>query len=187
MDDTAPATVTRSTSLSRRRLLFGSVAAAAAVGGASLAWRRYAPDEIGPAAIQGFWNASFDTPNGAPLVMSAFRGKPLVINFWATWCPPCVDELPLLDAFYRKNASNSWQVVGLAIDQPSAVRAFLARKPVSFPVALAGLDGTELSKALGNSSGGLPFSVQVSGPGEVQHRKMGRLTEADLASWVQRS
>ena len=187
MDDTASVTAAPPNSMSRRRLLFGSVAAAAAVGGATLAWRRYAPDEIGPAAIHRFWNTSFHTPQGAPLVMSAFRGKPLVINFWATWCPPCVDELPLLDAFYRKNASNSWQVVGLAIDQPSAVRAFLARKPVSFPVGLAGLDGTELSKALGNSSGGLPFSVQVSGPGEVMHRKIGRLTDADLASWVRLS
>ena len=137
--------------------------------------------------MQSFWNTSFDTPQGAPLAMNAFRGKPLLVNFWATWCPPCIEELPLLDSYYRKYVAKSWQVVGLAIDQPSAVRAFLARKPVSFPVGLAGLEGTELGKALGNVNGGLPFSVLVSGAGEVLHRKMGRLTDADLAGWVQLS
>ena len=184
MDDTAPVRAAPSPTSLRRLLLFGGVAAAAAVGGAGLAWWRHAPGEVGSTAIRDLWNTSFEAPHGAPLAMSAFRGNPLLINFWATWCPPCVDELPLLDSFYRKHAANRWQVVGLAIDQPSAVRAFLARKPVSFPVGLAGLDGTELGKALGNTSGGLPFSVMLSARGEMLHRKMGRLTEVDLASWV---
>ena len=90
----------------------------------------------------------------------------------------------MLDAFFVKNSSKNWQVVGLAIDQPSAVRAFLARTPVSFPVGLAGLEGTSLGQALGNHSGALPFSVVLSAGGSVLHRKMGRLSADELASWA---
>jgi hypothetical protein len=72
----------------------------------------------------------------------------------------------------------------LAIDQPSAVRAFLARTPIHFPVGLAGLGGTELARALGNMVGGLPFTVVVNGAGKVVQRRMGRVTRADLAQWA---
>jgi thiol-disulfide isomerase/thioredoxin len=116
--------------------------------------------------------------------MQSFRGKPVVVNFWATWCPPCVEEMPLLEAFFRQNTAKGIQVVGLAIDQPSAVRTFLQRTPVSYPIGLAGLGGTELSKTLGNESGGLPYTVVVGADGSVVQRRMGRVSEADLGQWA---
>ena len=116
--------------------------------------------------------------------MAALRGRPLLINFWATWCPPCVEELPLINAFFNQNKVNGWQVIGLAVDKPSSVKTFLTKTPLDFPIGLAGMSGTELGKALGNLSGGLPFSVVLGADGVVVQRKMGRLTPDDLVQWV---
>jgi thiol-disulfide isomerase/thioredoxin len=168
----------------RRAFLYTSVSAAAVAAGAAAAWWRWNPEASGSGAPAGFWPMTFPTPTGTTLAMQTLRGKPLLVNFWATWCPPCVEELPLLDGFFKQNAGKNWQVLGLAIDQPSAVRAFLQRTPVSFPIGLAGLGGTELTKAFGNSSGGLPFSVVIGPSGAVLQRRIGRVTAADLARWV---
>ena len=168
----------------RRTLLYGGVAVTAAAAGASLAWWRFQTDEATSVAPASFWTTSFEAPDGQPVAMSAFQAKPLLINFWATWCPPCVAELPLIDSFYRQHVAKGWQVLGLAIDQPSAVRRFLARAPVTFPVAIAGLEGTELGKMFGNSAGGLPFTVVLSASGQVLDRKMGQISASDLQRWT---
>jgi len=170
--------------VSRRRALYASVAAAAALGGAGLAWWRLQPRAVQVGAEQALWTQAFDTPEGAQLAMGVFAGKPLVLNFWATWCPPCVEELPLLNTFHRENKANGWQVVGLAIDQPSSVRKFLARLPLDFPVGLAGLGGTDLGRSLGNLTGGLPFTVVFGAEGRVLHRKMGQVSPQDLQLWA---
>jgi thiol-disulfide isomerase/thioredoxin len=168
----------------RRGLLYAGVAGAAAIAGAGFAWWKWRPEPESQEAA-ALWSLSFDTPAGSKLAMQTLRGKPLLVNFWATWCPPCVDELPLLDRFFQQNASKSWQVIGLAIDQPSAVRSFLERTPISFPVGLAGLGGAELSRALGNLSGGLPYTVVLAGSGRVLERRMGRVKPGDLDQWAQ--
>jgi thiol-disulfide isomerase/thioredoxin len=126
----------------------------------------------------------WETPAGGAVRMEGFRGKPVVLNFWATWCPPCIDELPLINGFFQKNAANGWQVLGLAVDKPSAVQAFLLRMPLNFPVAMAGLSGTELSRSLGNLAGSLPFTVVLGSDGSVVYRKMGRVSNDDLAGWL---
>lgn len=171
----------------RRRALFAGVAAAAALGGAGVAWWRLQPHaaDAAPAAeLAEFWARSFEQPNGQTLALQTLRGRPLLVNFWATWCPPCVEELPLLDRFYSENRANGWQVLGLAIDQPSSVRRFLQTMPLSFPIGLAGLEGSALAKSLGNLAGGLPFSVVLSGAGGVLQRKIGKLSADDLHQWA---
>lgn len=168
----------------RRGLLCGGVAviaAAAGIGGAF--WRNRASKQGGERLDEAFWSQRFDRPEGGELLLASLRGKPLLINFWATWCPPCVEEMPMIDAFSRENGANGWQVVGLAIDQPSAVRKFLEKTPVTYPIGLAGLQGTELVKNLGNTSGGLPFTLFIDGSGSVAARKMGRLDPSDLQTW----
>ena len=171
-------------SAARRRLLYAGVAGTAALGGAGLAWWKFQPHAVEPGAEQALWGMQFDKPEGGVVSLGAMAGKPLLLNFWATWCPPCVHELPMLNGFYREHAAKGWQVLGLAIDQPSAVRKFLARLPLEFPVGLAGLGGTDLGRSLGNLTGGLPFSVVFGADGRVLHRKMGQVTEDDLQAWA---
>lgn len=117
--------------------------------------------------------------------MQALRGRPVLLNFWATWCPPCVEEMPMINRFFQENAANGWQVVGLAVDQPSSVRTFLQKTPVNYPIAMAGLGGTELGRSLGNLAGGLPFTVVLGSGGTVLHRKMGRVNPEDLRVWAE--
>ena len=177
----------------RRRWITLGVAAAAAVAGAGIAWRSTEREALakatngsganngaGSTGEQAFWDMRFDAPTSDVLTMKAFLGKPLLLNFWATWCPPCVDELPLLDRFFSENRTKGWQVLGLAIDQPTAVRKFLQKTQLSFPVAMGGLEGTEISRTLGNSTGSLPFSVVFNAQGQIVHRKMGTLGAAEL-------
>lgn len=170
---------------SRRRLLTGGVAAAALAAGAGWAWWRHRLAEPSSPALDGLWSQAFTAPGGqAEVRMQAFQGKPLLLNFWATWCPPCVEELPMLNQFYEAQRAKGWQVVGLAVDQDAAVQRFLQRTPLNFPVGIAGMSGTQLTRDLGNSAGGLPFTVVFGRQGDVQHRKMGQLLASDLQNWA---
>lgn len=175
----------------RRRWLAAGVAVSAFAGGAWLASRRDgAPTEPGQApartadAAESFWQLSFDTPAGATLATASLRGKPLLVNFWATWCAPCVREMPEIDRFHRDHAAKGWQVLGLAIDGPTPVREFLTRVPVGFAIGLAGLEGTDLVRQLGNERGGLPFSVAFDRQGRIAQRKLGETSYDELAGWA---
>lgn len=170
-----------------RRKILAVAAASAAVAGASVAWWQTKADVLkdGDEPFPGFWLQQWQSPEGKVLAMQSFRNRPLLINFWATWCPPCIEELPLINAFYLQNKANGWQVLALAIDKPSAVKAFLAKSPLDCPVGMAGLIGAEWGRSLGNLTGGLPFSAVIGSAGLVLHRKLGRLSSADLESWAQ--
>jgi thiol-disulfide isomerase/thioredoxin len=179
--------------MKRRPWLLGTAGLAAAAAG--VWWQsRQAPSSAGDAATTAvpldpaeaaFWAATFSRPDGTDLPMAPLRGRPLVLNFWGSWCPPCVQEMPELDRFHREWAGRGWQVLGLAIDNPKAVREFLARSPVGYTIGLAGFEGSELTRQLGNSAGGLPFTVLFDRRGAAVQRKLGQVHHADLVGWAQ--
>ncbi|MDN3921048.1 TlpA family protein disulfide reductase [Roseateles violae] len=164
-------------SSSRRRWLIGAAGVAAAGLGAGLAWRqqqgRQAPLAASPPGAETFWSSRFEKPEGGELRAADLRGEPLLLNFWATWCTPCVKELPELARFQQEFRSAGWQVLGLAVDTPEPVREFLRKLPLDFPTALAGLTGTSLARTLGNAQGGLPFSVAFDRSGAQIWQKLG--------------
>ena len=169
--------------LNRRRILGLGAATALGAGIATALWRgRPAPSA--PEPVAGLWDMHWPRPDGSELALREFRGKPLLINFWATWCPPCVEELPLIDAFFKENSSKGWQVLALAVDKADRVNAFLQHTPLSFSVGIAALGGTELSRNLGNISGALPFTVVLGSAGGVLQRKLGKVHPDDLRAWA---
>lgn len=170
--------------MNRRQVWMAGVGTAAAAAGAGVAWWRLRPGPVLGEAENSFWASTFAGVAGAPLAMADFRGRPLLVNFWATWCPPCVEELPLINSFYRSHSASGWQVLGLAVDQAAPVSRFLARLPLDFPVALAGFAGTDMARGLGNPSGALPFSVVFGADGVVLHRKLGKVSADELAQWA---
>ena len=185
--DADPATDTR-VAASRRRLLVGAAGTAALAGMGLAVWQQR---RVGAQAAPGgsddlspLWALQVARPEGGQIVLASLRGKPLLINFWATWCAPCLREMPEIDRFHREFSPRGWQVLGLAIDGPTPVRAFLARVKIGFPIGLAGLDGTDLVHSLGNPQGGLPFSVMISATDKVLHRKMGETSFEELAGWA---
>lgn len=186
--DNAPLPVSTEPHPGRRTLLVGAGAAAALAGLGVAWWRNAAPPaaagSAGTPAPAAFWQTEWATPQGTTLPMKSLLGKPLLLNFWATWCPPCVEELPLINDFYLANKARGWQVLALAVDKLQPVQAFLRKMPLDFPVGMAGLNGTELGRSMGNVTGGLPFTVVLGAEGGVLHRKMGRVTPEDLALWA---
>ncbi len=168
--------------MKRRGWLFAGAGAAALAIGARWRWTQdSAPSNRADAEL---WVQRWPTPDGAGFAMTSLRGRPLVMNFWATWCPPCVRELPMLDRFHRDTASHGWQVLALAVDEAGPVRQFLQRTPLTLPIALAGAAGLDWSQRLGNTGGGLPFTVALNARGEVVQRKIGEIGEEELRRWA---
>lgn len=117
--------------------------------------------------------------SGGQRDLSEWTGRPLVVNFWATWCPPCLEEIPLLAAAQDRYGNQGLQIIGIALDDSDAVRRFGDDVGINYPSLLAPDSGLELMERFGNR-GSLPFSVLVDRYGRVQTTKLGAYTENEL-------
>lgn len=171
--------------------------AAGVLGVAAGLWRegRFTPPPSAPAAAPGVAVAAIGDPL-PPLALPdpdgkivdlrvRFAGKPLLINVWASWCGPCVKEMPELDRFSREQGAHGIQVVGVALDTPEAARAFLARVPIGYPIVLDTPGPADASVRLGNTRGLLPYSVLVGADGRIAKRKLGPFELGEIRNWTQ--
>jgi thiol-disulfide isomerase/thioredoxin len=117
-------------------------------------------------------------------VPATWAGRPLLINIWASWCSPCIEEMPELQRFAQTQGANGVQVVGIALDDPEAVRAFLARVPVNYPILIDAPGPADAGVRLGNVKGLLPYSVLVGADGRLLARRVGPFVHGELEDFT---
>ncbi len=111
-------------------------------------------------------------------------GKPLLINVWASWCGPCVEEMPELARYASQQGDSGPQVIGLALDTPEAVREFLTRVPVDYPIVLDSPGPADASVSLGNTQGLLPYTVLLDTQGRIVKQKLGPFKAGEIEGWA---
>ena len=165
----------------RRIALFTAVAVIALVTGVVLrTFLAEAPVTAKIAAAgPGILAARFPDLQGREQALAQWRGKVMVVNFWATWCPPCRQEIP---AFIRvqRNYADRVAFVGIAIDEAEQVRAFADELGINYPVFIGSSDAIELARSAGNAGGGLPFTVILDRHGQVAATRLGAMSESRL-------
>lgn len=161
--------------MKRRDFLLGT-AALAGVGAVAQGVSQWV--SAAQAAPDPLFEQSFPDMDGKTLAMRQWLGKPVVANFWATWCPPCVKEMPDLEAMHAR--IKEVQFLGLAVDVANNVRGFSEKVHVSYPLLVLGHGGISLMRPLGNTSGGLPFTVVFDAQGRVAHKILGQIKPAEL-------
>ncbi|MGH6893116.1 MAG: TlpA family protein disulfide reductase [Dongiaceae bacterium] len=134
----------------------------------------------GDVASRPLFASAFPDLSGKPRRLAEWQGRVMLVHFWATWCVPCREEIPLLMAARQKYGPAGVEIVGIAIDNAGKVGEFTKTLPISYPVLLAEAEGLDLMRQLGNSSGGLPYTVVADRQGGLVHRKLGAFKQGDL-------
>lgn len=147
----------------------------------------------GPAFLKGLgrgesdplWAATLTDLSGKARPLSEWRGRVLVWNFWATWCAPCREEIPVLMEARQKYLASGIEVVGIAIDNVAKISEYASSLKISYPILVAEANGLDLMRQVGNASGGLPYTVISDRAGTLVYRKLGALKGPELDRLLQ--
>jgi thiol-disulfide isomerase/thioredoxin len=164
--------------------LFAAVAAVALMAGFLLRPGSSEPPKAEAGASQLLMAAELPDVTGQRQRLDQWKGKVVVVNFWATWCAPCREEIPALVSAQEQLGGQGLQVVGIAIDQPDKVRPYAREMRINYPVLIGELEVMDLSRAAGNALGGLPYTVVLDRSGQIARTELGGVTQAKLEEMV---
>lgn len=166
--------------INRQHWLIAAVAALALAAGFFAAnWLRQ-PGPAQPGAAEALLSAPLKDLQGQTQTLAPYRGKILVVNFWATWCPPCREEMPVFIDAQTRFGAKGVQFVGIALDNPQQVAIFVQEFGVNYPVLIGGINESEALRQLGNPGGGLPYTLIYDRSGKLREKIIGGLDKARL-------
>jgi thiol-disulfide isomerase/thioredoxin len=162
-----------------RSAAIAAVAALALAAGVHIALERRA-ESVDAAAVSALTRTELPRLSGGRATLQDWRGKVVVVNFWASWCPPCRDEIPGLMRVQRKFAPNGLQVVGIAVDSTEKSRQAADELGIEYPILIGGLETIDLTRKLGNRAGGLPYTLVLDRRGTLVASHLGLISESEL-------
>lgn len=171
----------------RQYALYTLLGALALGVGVWAAQKHYAPTANSDQVPSSMWTMPLTDTAGQLQTLAQWRGKTLVLNFWATWCAPCRDEIPDLISIRRQYAVKSVEIVGIALDNAQAVSPYARDMKINYPIVIGEGAALDLARALGNPSGALPYTVAIAPDGTILMRHLGRLPKAKFQSILDHS
>jgi len=171
---------------SRRKAL--AIIAAIAAGAAGFtAHRLWRSSAAAPGAGADLHQLSLPDLAGKPQSLGQWKDRILLVNFWATWCEPCREEIPILIKMQTTYAAKDLQIVGISVDSVDKVIDFSVKFKINYPLLIAGYEAIELLRELGNKSGSLPYTVILSRNGAILDTHLGGLTEPELEKLISKA
>lgn len=131
------------------------------------------------------FSATFEDLNGKPVALADFQGKPLVLNFWATWCSPCRKEIPDLIEIHKQFSGRGLNLVGIAVEEPGKIGDFAREQGINYPIVAGREKGIWLLQTLGNKAAGLPFTVVIDRAGNIVFTKRGVISRERLEGLIE--